>query len=125
MRGWEFPGGMVEAGESLQEALKREIIEESGANVKITGFIGICKNIDRDIVNIDFSCKYIDGDLRTSCESSEVCWVTREDAVKMVDDKLTRKRLHNMLSNDGNVHCFAFTKEPFYLVSDDEYKVGL
>ena len=29
-RGWEFPGGMVEQGESLQEALKREIFEESG-----------------------------------------------------------------------------------------------
>jgi len=45
-RGWEYPGGMVEAGETLQEALIREIKEETGVNVRITGFIGLCKNIE-------------------------------------------------------------------------------
>ncbi|MGH2319557.1 RNA deprotection pyrophosphohydrolase [Planococcus sp. SE5232] len=33
-RGLEFPGGKVEAGESLQEAAKREVYEETGAHVK-------------------------------------------------------------------------------------------
>ena len=32
-RGWEFPGGQVEEGENLIEALQREIIEESGVTV--------------------------------------------------------------------------------------------
>lgn len=58
LRAWEFPGGMVEPGETLQEALKREIFEESGIHVIITRFIGIYKNVESDIVNLDFCCKY-------------------------------------------------------------------
>ncbi len=54
LRGWEFPGGMVEPGESLTEALIREVKEESGVNVSIKGIIGLYKNIEADIVNIDF-----------------------------------------------------------------------
>ena len=46
LRGWEFPGGMVEPGESLTEALIREVKEESGINVSITGIIGLYKNME-------------------------------------------------------------------------------
>lgn len=83
-RGWEYPGGMVEVGESLEIALYREIQEETGVDVAIKSFAGICKNIQRDIVNIDFICRYIGGEIRTSDESLEVKWVSREDARNMV-----------------------------------------
>ncbi|BBF45331.1 hypothetical protein lbkm_4098 [Lachnospiraceae bacterium KM106-2] len=33
-RGWGYPGGMVEPGETLEEALHREIKEETGVNVR-------------------------------------------------------------------------------------------
>ena len=72
IRGWEYPGGMVEPGETLQDALIREIEEETGVDVEITGFIGVCKNVQKDIVNIDFSCKYLRGELATSDESLNV-----------------------------------------------------
>ena len=46
---------MIEPGESFQEALHREVREESGVEIEITGFVGICKNLERNIVNIDFT----------------------------------------------------------------------
>lgn len=122
LRGWEFPGGMVESGESLQSALKREVLEESGATIEIIGFTGVSKNIEKDIVNIDFTCRYIGGELTTSDESLEVRWFTQEAALEAVTNPLTEKRLMNMLSADDKVHCFAFTKTPYRVVEDVLYR---
>lgn len=112
-RGWEYPGGMVEPGETFQDALIREIKEETGVDVGITGFIGLCKNVEKDVVNIFFSCRYLKGELTTSNESSEVMWVKKEDALDMVTFPLTRKRLQNMLLESDKVNCFCFRREPF------------
>lgn len=123
-RGWEYPGGMVEPGETLQEALLREIKEEAGIEVEITSFIGVCKNIEKDVVNIDFACKAVGGSLTTSEESSEVIWVKKEDALNRITFPLTRKRLENMLSGKTRVYCFGFKREPFEIVAEDSYDVG-
>ncbi len=123
-RGWEYPGGMVEPGESLQDALIREVKEEAGVDVEITGFIGICKNVQKDVVNIDFSCKYLGGELTISDESLRVKWVKKDKALEHVTFPLTRKRLENMLAADDKVICFNFKREPFEVVTEGKYTVG-
>ena len=124
-RGWEYPGGLIEPGETFRNCLKREVREEAGVEIEILGFVGICKNVERDIVNIDFTARYVSGQLTPSDESTEVIWATAEEAFDLITFPLTRKRLQNMLAAREEAALFCFRREnSFEVVEDCLYPLG-
>ena len=77
--GWEFPGGKIEAGETQQEELKREIMEELDTEVKVGALID---TIEYDYPNFHLSmdcfwCEIVKGDLVLK-EHEAARWLTRE-----------------------------------------------
>ena len=63
---WLLPGGGVDFGESLTEALEREFSEELNIKIKVKDLLLISETIfpsgERQILNICFCCEYIDGE---------------------------------------------------------------
>ncbi len=78
--GWEFPGGKIEAGETPQEALVREIHEELDATIRVYDLIDI---IEYDYPNFHLSmdcfwCEVISGELVLK-EAEAARWLTRDE----------------------------------------------
>ena len=84
---WSLPGGALEAGELLEEAVSREVLEETGLKVKPLSVVEIFQRIMRDekgrpeyhYVLIDYLCKENGGELQASSDASHAKWVRRKD----------------------------------------------
>lgn len=110
---WEFPGGQVEEGETIPHALEREVFEETGTVVQVKSLVGIYSNTRKpSIVNMDFICEYVSGELTTSEESTQVEWVDRDKALSRVNRKAIYKRLKNMLEFSGEITYRAYFVDP-------------
>lgn len=77
--GWEFPGGKLEAGESAQEAVKREIMEELDTEVEVGELI---EKVEYDYPTFHLSmdcfwCKLVGGEPVLK-EAAEARWLTKE-----------------------------------------------
>jgi len=83
---WVIPGGTVELGETLQEAVVREMQEETGLLVRPREVVLVFDRIQRDgpsveyhYVIIDYACEYVSGELKAGSDADEVALVAPED----------------------------------------------
>lgn len=77
--GWEFPGGKVESGETPQEALKREIMEELETDIKVGDLIETIE-YDYPTFHLSMDCfwaEIVKGDLVLR-EHEAAKWLTKE-----------------------------------------------
>jgi ADP-ribose pyrophosphatase YjhB (NUDIX family) len=84
---FSLPGGVVEAGETLFEAVTREVLEETGLTVEPVALAGHREVIMRDadgrverhFVILPFACHWRAGEAAPSDEVAEAIWVAPDD----------------------------------------------
>jgi ADP-ribose pyrophosphatase YjhB (NUDIX family) len=113
---YAIPGGALELGETLTQTVQREVMEETGIAVEVTGLIGIYSDPDhvieftdgevRQEFSICFRANPTGGEPRTSNESKEVLWVAPSDLDRLKIHPSIRLRIHHGLEN---------SPEPYYL----------
>jgi 8-oxo-dGTP diphosphatase len=98
---WEPPGGVLELGETLEEGVRREILEETGVNVEVVGLTGVYKNLSKGVVALVYRCTPLTGTPRPTVEAREVRWMAPEDAAAVMVPTFA-VRVRDAL--DGAVH---------------------
>ncbi|MEY9838407.1 8-oxo-dGTP diphosphatase [Streptacidiphilus sp. EB103A] len=84
---WEPPGGVLESGETIPDALQREVLEETGIKIALPATLtGVYKNMTRLIIAMVFRCEAIDGDLTIGDETRALRWATRDEVADLVDE---------------------------------------
>ncbi|GAA4205690.1 NUDIX hydrolase [Microbispora amethystogenes] len=111
---WALPGGGMDMTESVPQTAVREVKEETGYDIEITGIVGLYTDARHIIAytdgevrrqfNVCLTARRTGGALTVSDESTEVRWVTRDEVERLPMHETQRLRITHFLQNRSQPH---------------------
>ena len=123
--GWVFPGGQVEVGENVIDAVKREVMEEAGVDIEVgevfcissntgkyPGYNGV-KEIPTKIM-LDFICMARGGEPRPSDENSESAFIPKDEVLNLIQTPAIVERYKAYLEYAGRPIYMEYVTRPSF-----------
>lgn len=123
--GWVFPGGQVEVGENVIDAVKREVMEEAGIDIEVgevfcissntgkyPGYNGV-KEIPTKIM-LDFICRARGGEPRPSDENSESAFIPKAEVLNLIQTPAIVERYKAYLEYAGRPIYMEYVTKPSF-----------
>jgi 8-oxo-dGTP diphosphatase len=110
---WVQPGGVVELDEDPRDAVRREVLEETGVHVEPEMLTGVYKNMKRGIVSLVFRCHPLSGEPHPTDEATAVAWLDPEMVSRRMAEAFAIRLLDAL--NDGG---------PYVRIHDGEHLIG-
>ena len=117
---WNLPGGGMEAGETVDEAICREVYEETGLAVKVDQLVGVYSKPQKQELVLTFLCQIIGGTLQSTEETRESRYFA-PDALPVNTLPKHRQRIEDALLNQQSAVIRAQRSSP----EDDQNLTGL
>lgn len=123
--GWVFPGGQVEVGENVIDAVKREIMEETGIDVEVREVFCISSNTGKHPgyngvkevptkIMLDFICKAKHGTPRPSDENSESAYFSKDEVLDLIKTPAIIERYKAYLEYAGRPIYLEYITRPSF-----------
>jgi len=106
---WALPGGGMELGESIVDTAVREVKEETGLDVEVTGLIGVYTDPRHVMAYTDgevrqqfslcFTTRLLGGDLLADSESTDIAWTPSQDILSLNIHPSMRLRIQHYLDH--------------------------
>jgi 8-oxo-dGTP diphosphatase len=96
---WNLPGGGMELNETVEEAIRREVREETGLEIAVEYLVGVYSKPQKREVVLTFRCRIIGGAL-TSTEESRACRYFAPNALPLNTLPKHRQRVEDALLNE-------------------------
>ncbi len=100
---WEPPGGVLELGETIEQGLVREVLEETGLVVEPHRLTGVYKNMARGIVALVFRCHVVRGVPELTDEVCESRWLEPDEVPELMDEAYAVRLLDALVDGDARV----------------------
>lgn len=103
---WSIPGGGLHEGERLEEAVLREVMEETGVSVRLVGLIGVfealpdageAEGVVRHTLMIDYAAEWLAGEPVAGDDAAAAEFAPYEEALARVSWDLTRTAIAGAL----------------------------